>query len=324
MAIEALTEEQAQAEWDKMDDEDVGTGSLAEVLQTDAPQGLEVAAAPADEPVDDPAGEPAPAAKPAETAPEDPLKTINDAIANLARTVQAAQSESRQMQGKIGGLADALKQVKAEAAVAKVAAAPGGPSASAIEAAQKSPAEWEALKSDFPEWGNGVEKFVESKLQAVAKTAAPAIDIDGLIAEKIAPVIDQRIDARLRQVREAEVQEKRVFETISQAHPGWTETVKTPEFKAWQAAQAPGIQALGDSDRVEDAIEMLNLYTRARPSKTAAQVQAERDARLARSVGPTKTVNPGPRTAVAVDDLSPDEFWAYLDRQEAAANRAAR
>lgn len=325
MTTEALDVEfDEDAEWDKLDaeDRDEPEQSLAETLTTDAPEqaAADQAASEADfedEPaVENPADEPA---APVEAAKPDPIAELNKAIAGLSQTLQ---SELRAVNGRVGGLQDTVKQmrtVQAEAAAAKAAASPNGPSAQEIKDAEKSPAEWEALKNDFPDWASGVEKYVASKVQAAKPAAAPVVDIEALIAERINPLVEQRVAAVLDQRREAEKAQEAVNRTLDEAYPGWVQTINSPEFIAWQNSQPRGIQALAQSDDVQDAIAMLNLFKPpvAEPvvsGKTQAQVAAERKQRLAQSAVPTKAITNGPRSAIAFDDMTEDQQWAYLDR----------
>lgn len=326
MPTEPMTEEQAQAEWDRMDAEEEGTEgqTLAQTLQTDSPTGLESDAP--DEPLDReeaPAKEP-PLVESKKQAPTDPLAAVNESIAALARSIEESRRDVRAINGRVGGLADQFKQTKAEASVAKAAAAPGGPSQAEIDAASKDPAEWDTLKGDFPEWATAVEKYVASKVRA---PASPAIDIEGLITQKL-NTVPQMVQSAIREERQRELQEQRVIAQIETAHPGWTTVAASPEFHAWKATQAPGIRALADSDDPADAIEMLNLYSAVRtPStsgKTSAQVAAERQKRLNSSVGTSRAQAPGPRATVALADLDDDQLWAYYDRQDEQAEARAR
>jgi len=314
MSTEDQLEADKQAIWDELDEGDIAPAgqTLAETLTTDAPTGLEMDS---DEPAP---GRVEPEQRKVEAKPEpvkaDPIAELNASIAALARDLR---NEVRAVNGRVGGLTDQFKQVKAEAAVAKAANIPQGPSEADIKAAEKNPAEWEALGADFPEWKTAIEKFVASKTAAVAKTAAPAIDVEALITQKIDPLISQRVNSVLDEREQRKAQESAARAHISEAIPDWLDVVKTPEFKAWRDQQPPGIQALGASDDPRDAVSMLRMF-RPESAKTQTQVQSERDARLRKAVAPGKSVAQGPRTAIAVDDMTPDQLWAYMDRQDAA------
>ena len=48
--------------------------------------------------------------------------------------------------------------------------AAAAPDQTAIAAAAKDPEKWEELKKDFPEWGEGIQAFVEARIGALGKT----------------------------------------------------------------------------------------------------------------------------------------------------------
>jgi hypothetical protein len=334
MADTERTEADAQADWDALDAEEAegGSGSgLVDALTTKAveeDQPAETFTGEEAEPVQSaqPA-QPAPAAAPAEKP--DPLKAINDEVAKLSRDLTASRAETRSLQGKIGGLTAELQRVKTEATVAKAVDVPGGPTAGEIAAAKESSAKWKALKEEFPAWGEGIENYVEEALATKIKPA-PQVDVAKLIQEQLQEhlkSIPSQINAAFDQRKQQELETQRVVAEIDKVHPGWTGLVATQDFQAWRTKQAPGIQALANSSDVNDAITMLNLFRQAHPlpanasTKRGEDVQAQRQARLSRSAVPSRSVASGPRTAIAVDDMTPDQYWAYLDRQEAAAER---
>jgi hypothetical protein len=330
------------AEWDRLEAEDLEKPgqSLAQLLTTDADGGaapklgleadLPDAGKPA-APLEPAAGTPAspsPSAAPAVAPPvaKDPMAEMNAAIARLSAQMDA---NLRQINGKVGGLQSTiqnLRTVQAEAAVAKAAPSAAGPSQQEIAAAAKSPAEWDALKSDFPDWAVGVEKFVEQRLQGIP--TAPSVDIAALKQE-----LTQTVHQTLQQQRQQDRLQLEVARSIEAVHPGWQTEINTDTFIGWQNAQARGIKALADSPDPEDAIALLNLYRKDHPAQAAAdpvaqaapdaaQIQAQRRQRLAASAAPNNAVDPGPRSGVTLDDLTDDQYWELLNRQEAQAKRA--
>jgi len=52
---------------------------------------------------------------------------------------------------------------------------------------------------------------------------------------------------------------------LDASHPGWRDTVRTVEFRAWLAQQPPSLQALTESERAVDAMFVLDLYSISRP-----------------------------------------------------------
>jgi hypothetical protein len=77
-----------------------------------------------------------------------------------------------------------------------------------------------------------------------------------------------------QQQRAEQAQRQRGADVSSQmeaAHPGWVRTVQSRAFGAWKTKQPPRVQALGASNRPEDAILMLDLYKRDVPNWAAQQ-----------------------------------------------------
>jgi hypothetical protein len=94
------------------------------------------------------------------------------------------------------------------------------------------------------------------------------------------------------------------FETrlVSAVHPGWTETVRTPEFIDWMKQQPAEVRTLAESPKADDAIKLLNSYKgKARPN--------DRDDRLARSVAPKKTS--GVSKPLTTANMTPEQLRAY-------------
>lgn len=60
-----------------------------------------------------------------------------------------------------------------------------------------------------------------------------------------------------RQQQDAQVES--IMET---AHPGWRQTVRSPEFDQWLARQPRSVQGLAASERPADAILMIDLFKR--------------------------------------------------------------
>lgn len=52
------------------------------------------------------------------------------------------------------------------------------------------------------------------------------------------------------------------LEKLEKAHPNWTTTVKSKRFAKWEKNQPASIRDLGSSERVSDAILMLDLFKR--------------------------------------------------------------
>src|SRR5574343_260251 len=59
-----------------------------------------------------------------------------------------------------------------------------GPTQTQITAAAKDPEKWAALKSDFPEWGEGISEYVEARLGQLTGSGLSAEQIEQLVAQR--------------------------------------------------------------------------------------------------------------------------------------------
>ena len=238
----------------------------------------------------------------------DPLDEMKQ---HLLRIEENNSKQMRDLNGRFGGLADQMKQIAKEATVAKAAAAPGD--AAAIKEASKTPEKWEAFKKEW-EGSNIVESIEEY-------VATHQLDPTSLVEERIA-----KATAELNQQyteRESKLMRQIVDLTMEQAHKGWKTTVNTPEFNAWRTAQPPAIQNLSRSDDPQDAIAMLNLFksTAAAAADTKTKAEANKE-RLQNAVNPIRS-EVAPRKTLSLDDMTPEQFWAYEARIQATKNKSA-
>lgn len=165
------------------------------------------------------------------------------------------------------------------------------------EAAIEDPAEWTQLMADFPEWGTAVQKKLDATMAALKKAQPAPLD---------ANVIGDRVQAALM-VRE--------FKRVDRKHPGWRDTVKTPDFKAWYVKQPDAVKALYESDDSDDAIDMISKF---KTDDTAAKAAALKDKRKA-----TLNVAANDRTSArevpqqAADEADPKAQWEAEKRRRA-------
>lgn len=254
----------------------------------------------------------------------DPMAAVTAAIGDLAK----AQKQTSDSLVSFGGqVADQIKQVRAEAEVAKSSTTTAGPTEAEIRAAEKDPEEWELLKAENPEWGTAIEKVVERRVKrAVDALVSNQLDHSQLVKEitanveaglqsRIAPVVQ----TTLVQTKQAEEKMSAAYQAVSAVHPEWDKTVKTPEFTAWMKERPPGIRALFNSHDTGDAIEMLNLYVQskptAKPTKSADQVAAERRNKLSASVIPSSAA---PVNRASTQALSWEDEWAVQSKRREA------
>lgn len=250
------------------------------------------------EPTTPPAAEAIPESKPEEQKPVDPyeglhpdVRTRLERLDQMAASQQQLVNELREAKGRIGAL-------QSEFAKARQAQPAEQPTQKQIAAAQADPEKWSALKSDFPEWGEGITAYVEARLGQLGEA--------GLTAEQVEQLVAQRTEATTAQL------EKKFNEAlVSVKHKEWRKDVNTPEFAAWFKVQAPEVQALASSTNGFDAIDMLDRY-QADKAKPAADVKQERQNKLAAAV----TAKPGAgKVTKTFEDMNPAEQWDYLARE---------
>jgi len=227
-------------------------------------------AKPQDEPkpeADAPKEEDKPAAKP------DPLAEV------LARMDKMQQSHDR-LAGTLGSVQQQMQAnlAAAKAATGQVADAPGQAD---IKRAVADPAEWEALKRDFPEWGLAVEGLLDARL--------PKFDASAF-EQKVTEAIEGKAKAMQTQIIDA---------SLTAVFPGWKQDVKSDEFKAWFETQPDDIKATRLSDDVGDVARTLNLYAKHKADAAAAASKAAADAEQANK-GKQDTSARGKRLAAAV------------------------
>jgi hypothetical protein len=167
------------------------------------------------------------------------------------------------------------------------------------------------LKTDFPEWADALE-------ERLGNTAQP--DLDGLrnqIRDELTPQLTTDISTRLK----AEIAAETEGRLVNIAHRGWKDTVKTPDFQTWYGQQPQHVQALGASPTAEDAITLLDHYRAQTANKpNAATIKASRQQRMQEAATLAKG-NSSMTPVKSTDDMSPEEYWAHLARQDAAAKR---
>ena len=164
---------------------------------------------------------------------------------------------------------------------------------------QTDPEKWAALKQDFPEWGEGITAYVESRLGQLGGT--------GLSSEQVEQLVAQRTEATTAQL------ERKFNEAlVAVKHKNWRQDVNTPEFASWFAVQGADVQALANSSNGFDAIDMLDRF-HADKAKPVADVQSERKQKLAAAV----TTKPGSAGKVTktFEEMSAAEQWEYMAKE---------
>ena len=290
-----------QAEWDAIKAE-MATGAPAEKLPA---QEAEPVAEPA-QVAADPAAAAAPAASPASA----PVPSTEDRLRVALERLDKIEGRQRNVEGHIGGLTRTSNEVKATLAAAKAAASTTetAPTDKQIAKAIDDPADWNALKEEFPEWSSATEKFVDAR---IARIAGPqAVDpkaIERIVAEQVAGAT-------------AAVRESTAKDALDVTFPGWQEDVTTDSFKAWIAAQTPQVNEWAASSKVGDAARLLKLWEQSKAptaqatddSAKAARILEDRQQRLAASAAAPRGVKPA--ATKSPDQMTMPELWAYEKR----------
>jgi len=300
-----LTTEEAQDIWNEeaakleADDTSSAVGALANVpdeeppqIQTEEPENAVEAAAEPEPEADPLAG--LPEVVKAKLAEIDLLKQANAQLLHHVKTTE----------GRVAAMQREAEQARrAQQVVGDTAA----PTQGQIAAAAKNPEKWEQLKQDFPEWGDAVEEFVNSRLGNVQQQQA-------LSPEQVANFVQAK-------VAETKAEMSKLMEEarIEGKYENWKTVVNTPEFAQWYAVQNPEIRALADSTSSRDAIRMLDMFHETK-KRSAADIKQEREQRLAAAATGKPGNTPPPKT---LDDMSPEELWNYeaAKREKTRAQR---
>ena len=134
------------------------------------------------------------------------------------------------------------------------------------------------------------------------------------------------VNEAVRPFQEAE--KSRYKQTQEQAlesiHPGWRDTARSSEFKAWVSAQPDSVQKLVQSDDAADAATLLTYFKQSRPqpvvtqeapvsNERVSQIQAKRERQLSQGQIPET------RGGRAVGSSAPDDpeaLFEYLERND--------
>lgn len=201
--------------------------------------------------------------------------------------------------GRVGSLQSELQRIGKAAA----AQAADSPTDRQINQAAGDPEAWKKLKEDFPDWAEGVESLIAARIPS----AQPQVEIDKVLDERIA-----RIKAEWRAEREREAEEE-----IAEERPDWKEVVSSKEFADWLMQQpASYAKRALESNRPSVVLKVLSDFDKSRKQPK----QEQRPNRLASAAIPSGSAKPN--ITKSVEDMTPEEYWAYLGEQERKAARA--
>lgn len=299
MPDEALSDEQAKAAWDQ---------EAAQVFGN------------ADAPAADPAP---PAADPATPEPQDPAPQpdpttetvvltraqLNDIESRLARLGEIDQLSQRlrKTETHIGGMKTQVESVERRAIEAATAAAKAAgaaaPTDAQIAAARKGGPKWEQFAKEFPEFAEAMEEFVGTQRPSATAPAQPQPHQTPPSAPAPAPAPAAS--------KQPAVDENPEFYELTKARPDWIEVTHSAEMKAWADRQPDAIKRLYQSEFAKDVLTAIEIFERHQATalpKTAAEIQADREARMKQAVNPVRTVPAQARKSDA--DKTPAEIWA--------------
>jgi len=280
------SQEDAQKIWEQLDAEESGRAPAAdaELPADDAPASASTDPAPAANHNADTAD----ATKGGDAAPTGD-QVLLDKIAGLETMLSQVTQRLRNAEGHIGGLGSQLKQ---QLQTAQQVSSRGGdaPTATEIRDAQRNPEAMARLKSDYPEFAEAMESALNERLSSLEQR----------LAQQQQPVqagVTPQEISRLRSEMAVEVR-----------HPGWQDRVRTTEFMGWLQRQPREVQMLAASESPQDAVRLLDLHTEATSSASTQRTQRLNSAAAIPSGRSGANVR-----QKAVEDMTPDEYWRYLD-----------
>lgn len=300
MSLPALTEDQAQAEWDAM--------AAVRGTEAESPAAVETQAAD-QEPKEVVEQTPEPQAQtPATPQPEqqeeapDPLASLPEALRERFKSLEAMAQKSVTLEhdlksavGRIGAMQREMDAARNAAAVAK-AVGDAAPTQAQINAASNSPEKWEQMKADFPDWGEAMEAMVEHRLSGFQPGQR------GMSPEQVQELLTQERTTLMKVVEEAKVEVR---------YPEWKQTINTSEFQQWYTAQDEATKTLADSPRGLDAVALIDKFEKSKAAPVA-EIRNDRKERLQAAA----TTKPGQVTPPkSEDDMDPAELWNYLAKQ---------
>lgn len=283
----------AQAIWAELDAEDSGQEPVVADDATTDGEG-------------DHPKEPAPKQveqQPTNEQPKGPAGTVlSDEERALLKQIPEVVQLVKATVGRVGSIQSQL------ATMGKVAATQQGagdkPSEQQISKAAANPEKWDALKKDFPDWAEGVEALLSTRIPS----ASPAVD-----PQALAKQIEGQFAQRLQQQREEDA-----METVSMFDADWKSKAASKEFSDWIKTQPAEYQQRAlNTWKPTEILRTMKDFDAARQPAPAQKP----DPRLSKSVIPRAASRPN--LAKPVEEMSDKEYWAYLDAQDKRQSRAA-
>lgn len=232
-------------------------------------------------------------------------KTTDERLEEALARVDKLEGRTRNTEGHIGGLTrnqNTMRDSMQQAAIAATSAAKDAPTRSQVTEAISNPAEWDALKKDFPEWATATEKFMDSRLSQQRSSGPDPQAIDKMVADRIKGQADS-------------VRKEIIESSLDAVFPGWIDEVKTDAFGNWLTAQDAQTRALSESPKVGDAARMLRLYDEAKKASPNTAILEQRKQKLANAAAAPRGVKPA--AVKGPGEMNDAELWDYEARQRA-------
>jgi hypothetical protein len=228
-----------------------------------------------------------------------PAQALSDEERAMLRQLPELVHLVKTTVGRVGSLQSELQKIGKAAATQ----AADSPTEKQIERASESPEAWKKLKEDFPDWAEGVEAYVSSRIPS---SAAP--DTQKIVSEAVA-----RARAEVVALREKEAEEE-----LDDTRPDWRNVVKGEDFAKWLSSQPAEYQQRAMSTwRPSAVLRIISDFEKASKPKPQEGAPQKRLASAAIPSGTSNKVN----LTKSVDEMSPQELWAYFDEMDRRGKR---
>jgi hypothetical protein len=251
-------------------------------------------------------GEPA-AEKPPETSVE--VAPEVDPLAELRAMIEGIDHRTKSAEGRIGALDKTLRESMQAATKAAMQQVTNAPTQARVNEAMKTPAGWEQLRAEHPDFVRIQEEFLDARLAHEKVNQLDQAAIDKIVSERVAgdtaSVRAELIDAHLDAIVDGD----------------WRAIAASPEFAKWREGQTAEVNALGASDKMSDSAKLLRLYQHAKIENPAADIIAARKNKLANAASTPRGIRVPPVKSEA--DMTDAEIWALESKRRDVA-RAKR
>lgn len=231
---------------------------------------------------DDSAGEPASEEVQAGESLEEKIQRLESLLGQTNHALELASNRLRSVEGRTGQLSGDFRQIRSKFEQA--------PAAAPVQQATA----MDKIREEYPEIGAAIEEAVGS---VRPKTAPTQTEMTQTSAPQVDPVMQER------------------YGMVEEFHPGWQQTIVTPEFRSYVQSLGVYGQQMAESDRVKDAVRLLDEYKAAHSQSAAPapqntqtiQAQAPNRNRL-RQAAQTGTRATGATNALSDDDAFLEGF----------------